>query len=83
MNLSQSRVMDHVREVLAAIAPEADLDALDPAASMREELDLDSMDFLRLIQDLGARTGVEAPESDYAKLSTLGGLVAYFQERAA
>lgn len=83
MSLTERQVMDHVREVLAAIAPEADLDTLDPTASMREELDLDSMDFLRLIQDLGARTGVEAPESDYAKLSTLGGMVAYFAARAA
>lgn len=82
MSLSPQQVMDHVREVLAAIAPEAALDALDPAASIREELDLDSMDFLRLIQDLGARTGVEAPESDYARLSTLGGLVAYFSASA-
>lgn len=82
MSLDQRQVMDHVREVLAAIAPEADLEALDPTASMREELDLDSMDFLRLVQDLGARTGVEAPESDYARLATLGGLLTYFQERA-
>lgn len=82
MSLTERQVMDHVREVLAAIAPEVDLAALDPTAPMREELDLDSMDFLRLVQELGQRTGVETPESDYGKLATLGGMVAYIRERA-
>ena len=82
MSLSEQQVMEHVREVLAAIAPEVDLAALDPTAPMREELDLDSMDFLRLVQELGQRTGVEAPESDYGKLATLGAMITYFSERA-
>ncbi len=68
------------RAVLAAlgdIAPEADLDQLAPDAELRETLDLDSMDFLRFVQQLAASTGVEVPESDYARLATLADCVAY------
>jgi acyl carrier protein len=66
--------------VLAALgeqAPEADLDRLAPGAELREALDLDSIDFLRFVQRLAAATGVEVPESDYAQLATLEGVVAY------
>lgn len=69
-------------EALANIAPEVALETVDGAAPLRETLDLDSMDFLTLVQALGKRLGVEAPESDYAKLATLDGLVAYFRQRA-
>lgn len=82
MSLSEQQVMEHVREVLAAIAPEVDLAALDPTAPMREELDLDSMDFLRFITGLHAELGVEVPEADYRKLGTLDGCVAYLEAHA-
>lgn len=62
---------------LGEIAPEADLTQLAPDAELRETLDLDSADFLRFVQDLATRTGVEVPESDYARIATLGGCVEY------
>ena len=62
---------------LGEIAPEADLETLAPDAELRETLDLDSMDFLRFVQDLATRTGVEVPEADYARIATLGGCVGY------
>lgn len=68
------------RAVLAAlgdIAPEADLDQLAPDAELRETLDIDSMDFLRFVQHLAGSTGVEVPEADYARLSTLAECVKY------
>jgi acyl carrier protein len=82
MSLTSQQVMDHVRDVLAGIAPEADLDTLAPDEQLRETLDLDSMDFLRLMQELATRIGIEVPESDYAQLATLGGLVAYLQKKS-
>ena len=66
-----------VFDVLSGIAPEADLDALPGRARMRDELDLDSMDFLNFISGLHERTGVDLPEADYLKLFTLDGAVAY------
>jgi acyl carrier protein len=66
-----------IARALARIAPEADLSGIDPRADLRELLDLDSMDFLNFIVGLHAETGVEVPESDYPKLATLAGCVAY------
>lgn len=66
-----------VFDVLSGIAPEADLDALPGRARMRDELDLDSMDFLNFISGLHERTGFDIPEADYPKLFTLDGAVAY------
>lgn len=66
-----------VLAALGEIAPEADLARLADDAELRETLDLDSADFLRFVQDLATRTGVEVPEADYAHIATLGGCVAY------
>lgn len=67
----------HVADALAEVAPEADLAAVDPKSPLRVQLDLDSMDYLRVLQALHRRTGVEIPERDYAKCATLDGLLAY------
>ena len=67
---------------LSEVAPEAELDRLEPGAVLREVLDLDSIDFLRFVQRLAATTSVEVPESDYAQLSTLEGVVAYLASRS-
>ena len=66
-----------VFEVLSGIAPEADLDALPGKAQMRDELDLDSMDFLNFVSGLHERTGLDIPEADYPRLFTLDGAIAY------
>ena len=49
---------------------------------LREELDLDSMDFLNLLVGVHQRTGIEIPEADYPKLATLDRLVAYLAARS-
>jgi acyl carrier protein len=71
-----------VLEELRRIAPEAELDDLEDDDSLREELDLDSMDFLHFIQGLHGRTGIDVPELDYPKLDSLEGAVAYLRERS-
>jgi acyl carrier protein len=63
--------------VLAGIAPEADLATVADHEDLRDALDLDSMDFLNFIIGLSQGSGRNIPESDYPKLFTLGGLVAY------
>jgi acyl carrier protein len=69
----------HIFEALAEIAPEADPQALRGAVPLRDQLDLDSMDFLNLLIGVHQRTGVEIPEADYGKLATLDQLVAYLE----
>lgn len=64
-------------EVLAGIAPEADLPAVGDDEDLREALDLDSMDFLNFVIGLGQRSGVKIPEADTPRLHTMRGVVAY------
>lgn len=66
-----------VQEELNNIAPEADLTHIDPAADLRDALDIDSMDFLNFITAIHGRLGVNIPELDYPKLITLDGAVTY------
>lgn len=67
---------------LSRIAPEIDGAAADPAADLREEFDIDSMDFLNLVTALHERLGIDIPETDYPELFTLDGAAAYLGARA-
>lgn len=62
---------------LKTIAPESDPSTLDRGADLREELDIDSMDFLKLMTKVHQTFGIEIPESDYPALFTLDGAVGY------
>jgi acyl carrier protein len=70
-----------VRSILGGIAPEVDLALVRPDADLREELDIDSMDFLRFVVQLHERLGVDVPEADYPRVRTLEGCVAYLEGR--
>jgi acyl carrier protein len=56
-----------VREAVLRIVPDADLDAIGPDADLRDELELDSLDFLALVETLTQRTGVRIDEDDYPR----------------
>jgi acyl carrier protein len=70
-----------VQEEINNIAPEIDLATVDPAADLREAIDIDSMDFLNFITAIHRRLGVDIPEIDYPKLVTLAGTVAYLEAK--
>jgi acyl carrier protein len=70
-----------VVEVLASVAPEGDFDRLKPDLPLRDQLDIDSYDFLNVIVQLHERLGVDIPETDYRHLSSLDGVVAYLARR--
>lgn len=63
--------------LLRRVAPEVDLDRVDPTALLQEEAELDSMDFLNLVTALHEETGIEVPERDYPEIATVDGFVAY------
>jgi len=67
--------------ILATIAPEVDLGAVRPDLDLREELDIDSMDFLRLVIQVHERLGIDIPEADYARVRSLDGMVGYLAAR--
>ena len=80
MNEADIRII--LKEELGNIAPEMDLRQLDPAADLRDALDIDSMDFLNFVIALHQALGVDVPEVDYPKLATLDGCVEYLAEAA-
>jgi acyl carrier protein len=79
--MDASQVRATIAEVLAGIAPEVDFAALDPTSPLRDQVDLDSMDFLNVIVGLHERLHVDIPESDYARLSSLNDLIDYLSAK--
>ena len=77
----QDELSEIVKQELNNIAPEVDLATIDPAADLREAVDIDSMDFLNLVTALHHRTGIDIPEIDYPRLVTLSGIVAYLEAK--
>jgi len=75
--MTDSDIQKVVQEELNNIAPEADLASVDPAADLREAIDIDSMDFLNFITAIHKRLGIDIPEIDYPKLVTLKGAITY------
>ena len=69
--MTRADVEKQVVEALAGVAPEIGLTSIDPDVPLRRQVDLDSMDFLRVAIDLRARLGVEIPEADYGRLDSL------------
>ncbi len=78
--MTREEIRAAVVGALAEIAPEADLGTLDDAADLREQLDIDSLDFLNVVIAVHERTGIDVPERDYPKLTTLAGFVSYLSE---
>lgn len=81
--MSEQEIRAAVIGVLKSIAPELEEAELAPERPLRDQIDLDSMDWLNVIVALHERLKVEIPESDYAKLTTLEAVVAYIGARRA
>jgi acyl carrier protein len=69
-------------DALKQIAPEADLSALDPELSFRDQFEIDSVDYLNFVLDLEQRLGIRIPELHYPRLSSLNGCVTYLSSVA-
>jgi acyl carrier protein len=80
--MERARATDIIVSVLAGIAPEIDPGTVDPAGELQFEFDLDSMDFLNLVEGLKEETGVDVPESDYPRVRSLDGITGYLAARA-
>lgn len=75
--MSDADIRAVVLATLKSIAPEIDEDELRPNRPLRNQVDLDSMDWLNFLLGLHERLKVEIPESDYGRLVTLEDVVAY------
>ena len=79
--MTRDEIREVVLSILAGIAPEIDVEEIRPGADLRDELDIDSMDFLNLVTALGERLQIDIPEIDYPNLATFGHAVDYLAQR--
>ena len=79
--MTETEIRETIIAGLSQIAPEADFEELSPTENIREELDIDSFDFLNFLIGLDDKLGVEIPESDYEKLISMNDLIGYLQEQ--
>lgn len=81
--MTAANVRQIVLDIISDIAPDEDVTGLDDKKSLREQLDLDSMDFLDIVMELRKRHKVEVPQEDYPKLATLESCVSYLSPKFA
>ena len=68
-----------ILEVIHQIVPDEDLSNLKGDVRIRDQIEMDSMDFLDIMMELRKRYGIKVPEEDYMKFSTLNGSVGYLE----
>jgi acyl carrier protein len=68
-----------VRSAIARVAPDVDPSTLSDESTFRDEAGLDSMDFLNVLTAIAAETGVDVPERDYPRVTTIGALADYVE----
>jgi acyl carrier protein len=75
--MNHEEIVIAIKDIIATIAPDEDVSALQMAPKLRDQIELDSMDFLDIVMELRKRYGVQVPEEDYGQLATLQGCVDY------
>nr|WP_321466477.1 acyl carrier protein [uncultured Desulfobulbus sp.] len=79
--MTRDGIKDVILEIIADIDEEADFDNLDAAAPLRDQLELDSMDFLDIVMELRKRYKLQIPEEEYPQLATLNSCVDYLEPK--
>jgi acyl carrier protein len=80
--MTPNEIREAVLQALVDVAPEADPSTLRPDVDLRDQLDIDSMDFLNFVIAVHEELHVDIPESDYDRLRTLDDVVAYVLEQS-
>ncbi len=70
-----------ILDILSDISPDTDLSNLDDAVPFREQMELDSMDFLDIVMELKKRYRVSIPEEDYKELASMSSTVAFLSQK--
>lgn len=77
--MNKEEIRGEVLDILEDIAPDEDLSNLDDSVSFREQMELDSMDFLDIVMELRKRHRVQIPEDDYVELASMQSTVTYLE----
>ncbi len=79
--MTTEEIRDEIIDILDDIAPDEDLDNLDDQKSFRDQMELDSMDFLDIVMELRKRHRVQIPEEDYGHLASMHSTVTYLEPK--
>ena len=79
--MDKEEIKKIVLDIIAEIAPDEDTSNVDPSVALREQLELDSMDFLDIVMELRKQHGIEVPEDDYGQLASLQSSADYLEPK--
>jgi acyl carrier protein len=77
--MTKDDIREEVLDILRDIAPDEDLSQLKDDQSFREQMELDSMDFLDIVMELRKRHRIQIPEDDYVNLRSMDSTVSYLE----
>ncbi len=75
--MNRDEIRQVILEILSRVAPDEDLSDLRDDVEFRDQMELDSMDFLDIVMELRKLYGVQVPEEDYKELASIDGCVRY------
>jgi acyl carrier protein len=79
--MTAAEIREEILDILSDSAPDEDLSNLVDDRRFREQLELDSMDFLDIVMELRKRHRIQIPEQDYEQLASMASTVAYLEPR--
>ncbi|MEM9227482.1 MAG: phosphopantetheine-binding protein [Verrucomicrobiota bacterium] len=81
--MTKEDIKQIVLDIIAEIAPDEDLSDVKPDVRLRDQLELDSMDFLDIVMELRKQHGIEVPEEEYPQLASLDSCADYLEPKFA
>ena len=81
--MSPAKIRDEIVNILSEIAPDEDLSNLNDEQSFRDQIELDSMDFLDIVMELRKRHRIQIPEDEYGELASMASTVKYLEPKMA
>ncbi|TWU39174.1 acyl carrier protein [Novipirellula artificiosorum] len=79
--MTPAEIREEIIDILEDISPDEDMENLDDEKSFRDQLELDSMDFLDIVMELRKRHRVQIPEEDYGNLASMNSTVSYLEPK--
>jgi acyl carrier protein len=79
--MTKEDIREAIYDIISEIVPDEDLSNLDDSQTIRDQIELDSMDFLDIVLELRKRYKADVPEEDYPKLATINSCVEYLEPK--
>ena len=79
--MTGEQIRNVILDILSRIAPDEDLTDLNDQVAFREQMELDSMDFLDIVMELRKLYRIQIPEDDYENLTTMASTVSYLEPK--